>query len=151
MTPTKPLLLAAAALLTSASAQAQVPERPLAIGYDDAAIVWSPCPAVFPVGCSLTVLHGDPARPGSDVLLRVAPGQALPDHSHTSAERMMLAAGRLTVKYRGAEESTLTPGTYAYGPAGVVHGAVCISDTPCMLFIAFDGPVDALGAESGSE
>lgn len=149
MTPTRPLLLAAVGLLTAASAQA--PERPLAIGYDDAAIVWSPCPAIFPEGCSLTVLHGDPARPGSDVLLRVAPGQALPDHSHTSAERMMLAAGRLTVKYRGAEETTLTPGTYAYGPAGLVHRAVCISDTPCVLFIAFDGPVDALGAESGPE
>lgn len=145
MTLAKPLLLAAAGLLTAASAQ--VPERPLAIAHDDASIGWSACPALFPNGCELTVLHGDPAAPGADVLLRVAPGQALPDHRHTSAERMMLAAGRLTVKYHGADETTLRPGTYAYGPAGLAHRAACVSDEPCVLFIAFDGPVDAMAAE----
>lgn len=149
MTLATPLLLAAAGLLVAASAQA--PERPLAVGHDDASIAWSACPAVFPVGCELTILHGDPAAPGADVLLRVAPGQALPYHTHTSAERMMLAAGRLTVKYRGAEETTLRPGTYAYGPAGLPHRAICVSDEACVLFIAFDGPVDAIAAEADLE
>lgn len=84
-------------------------------------------------------------RPGP-TLLRIAPGQALPDHSHTSAERMMLAAGPLTVKYRGAEEITLKPGAHACGPAGLPHRAACVSEQPCVLFIAFDGPVDAMAA-----
>lgn len=145
MSDTNALLVAAAGLLITAAAQG--PERPLAISHDDAAIVWSACPAVFPSGCELTVLHGDPAAPGADVLLRVAPGQTLPEHSHTSAERMMLAAGRLVVKYRGAEEATLTPGSYAFGPAGLPHRATCASTDPCVLFIAFDGPVDATASQ----
>ena len=63
----------------------------------------------------------------------------------------MLASGRLTVKYRGAAEATLTPGTYAFGPAGLAHRATCASAEPCVLFIAFDGPVDATVAEGGVE
>jgi quercetin dioxygenase-like cupin family protein len=142
-------LLAITGLLGAVSAQA--PDRPLVIPHDDAAIVWSACPAVFPEGCELTVLHGDPSAPGADLLLRVAPGQALPWHSHTSAERMMLAAGRLTVKYSGAEEATVTPGAYAFGPAAVPHRATCVSDEACVLYIAFNGPVDAMLAEGDGE
>ncbi|MEQ7154372.1 cupin domain-containing protein [Brevundimonas aurifodinae] len=134
-------------LLAAPVAQAQ--DRPLVLVPEDPVIAWSPCPAVFPRGCELAVLRGDPARPGADVLLRVAAGQTLPNHSHTSAERMMLAAGRLAVTYRGAAEATLTPGTYAYGPAGLAHRATCVSATPCVLFIAFDGAVDATAVEGG--
>lgn len=140
-------LLPVFALLAAPVAHAQ--DRPLAIAPDDPVITWSPCPEVFPRGCELAILRGDPARPGADVLLRVPAGQTLPDHSHTSAERMMLAAGRLAVTYRGAAEETLSPGTYAYGPAGLPHRAICVSATPCVLFIAFDGPVDATAVEGG--
>jgi len=38
----------------------------------------------------------------------------------------------------------VTPGEYAYGPAKLPHEATCTSTTPCVLFIAFEGPVDAL-------
>ncbi len=54
----------------------------------------------------------------------------------------MLVSGRLSVKYQGAAESTLEPGTYAYGPARLPHRADCRSSEPCTLFIAFEGPVD---------
>lgn len=134
-------MLAALALLASASSAET--ERPLAIAPDDPALAWSGCPAIFPQGCQLAALHGDPARPNADLFLRVPGGLALPAHSHTSAERMMLAAGRLKVKYLGGPERVLTAGTYAYGPAGAPHSAACVSVEPCVLFIAFEGPVDA--------
>lgn len=139
-TPLK-MMFAAFALLAGASSAAT--ERPLAMAPSDPALAWSGCPAVFPQGCELAVLHGDPARPNADLFLRVPGGFALPAHSHTSAERMMLAEGRLKVKYLGAPERTLTGGTYAYGPAGLPHSATCVSEEPCVLFIAFEGPVDA--------
>jgi len=147
-------ILVAAALpvalaLLATTASAQTPDRPLSIAHDDPAVAWSGCPAVFPQGCELTILHGDPGQPGADVMLRVAPHQTLPDHRHSSAERMMLAAGRLAVKYRGYPETTLSPGNYAYGPANLPHRATCVSDEPCVLFIAFDGPVDAVPVEGG--
>ncbi|MBI2260377.1 MAG: cupin domain-containing protein [Caulobacterales bacterium] len=135
------MIFAALALLASVASAAT--ERPLAIDPADPALAWSGCPAIFPQGCELSVLHGHPARPNADLLLRVPGGSVLPAHSHTSAERMMLAAGRLSVKYLGAPERVLTGGTYAYGPAGLPHSATCVSEEPCVLFIAFEGPVDA--------
>ena len=134
--------LAAAAMAAGATAVAAA-ERPLAIDTAGAAVKWGPCPPIFPRGCQIAVLHGDPARPNADVLLRVPGGMYLRPHTHSSAERMMLVSGRLRVRYQGSPPRTLTPGTYAYGPAGVPHEATCLRGARCTLFIAFEGPVDA--------
>ena len=118
---------------------------PLAIRAGDPALKWGPCPPIFPKGCEIAVLHGDPAQPNADVFLRVRGGQQLPAHTHTSAERMILVSGQLRVKYKGVAAATLTPGMYAYGPAGSPHEASCLGRQSCTLFIAFEGPVDANG------
>lgn len=136
-------LVAAALSVAPIAAQADS-DKPLAIGTADPGLEWSPCPPIFSGDCSIAVLHGDPARPGADIFLRVGGGTTLPPHRHTSAERMILVAGRMRVDYRGAPPATLEPGDYAYGPAGLPHSASCIGDRPCTLFIAFDGPIDAL-------
>jgi uncharacterized cupin superfamily protein len=102
----------------------------------------------MPSGCGLAVLHGDPAKPNADVLLQVPGGQNLPHHWHSSAERMVLISGELEVAYDGQEPAVLTPGTYAYGPAKLAHRASCRSADPCVLFIAFEGPVDAIPTAS---
>ena len=136
-------LLAGALALVAAQAQAQTAGIPLAIRAGDPALQWGACPPIFPEGCQIAVLHGDPAKPNADVFLRVRGGQALPAHTHTSAERMVLVSGQLRVKYKGAAAATLTPGMYAYGPAGRPHEASCAAGEPCTLFIAFEGPVDA--------
>ena len=104
---------------------------------------WGACPPIFPAGCQIAVLHGNPAQPNADVFLRVPGGATLPAHSHTSAERMILVEGKLSVRYKGAAAELLTPGEYAYGPASLPHEATCQGDKPCTLFIAFEGPVDA--------
>jgi quercetin dioxygenase-like cupin family protein len=127
-----------------AAAAAQGTQVPLAVKATDASIEWGACPPIFPGACEIAVLQGDPAQPNADVLLRVAPGYELPRHKHSSAERMVLLEGELRVRYDGAEAVTLTPATYAYGPAGLPHEAKCISQTRCSLFIAFEGPVDAV-------
>jgi hypothetical protein len=117
-------------------------EKPLAIAAADPGLKWSPCPQGMPEGCTIAVLHGDPAKPNSDILLRVPGGSAIAPHWHSSAERIMLVGGRLEVKYQGAPQATLTAGTYAFGPARLPHRADCRSSEPCTLFIAFEGPVD---------
>jgi len=104
---------------------------------------WGACPPIFPAGCQIAVLHGNPAQPNADVFLRVPGGATLPAHSHTSAERMILVEGKLSVRYKGATAELLTPGEYAYGPPSLPHEATCQGDKPCTLFIAFEGPVDA--------
>ena len=130
-----------------AKAVAVVPDverTPLAIKVDDPNLKWAACPPLFPDGCRLTVLHGDPAQPGADVYLQVPAGYRIPAHSHTSAERMVLVTGELEVQYQGRSPIVLQTGQYAYGPAALPHAAFCRSAGPCTLFIAFDTEVDAL-------
>lgn len=118
-------------------------ERALARSATDADLQWGPCPEFFPSGCQIAVLHGDPAQPNADVFFRVPAGYDLPAHWHSSAERMVLISGELHVTYDGRAPVVLRPGMYAYGPAKAVHHGRCVSDEPCVLFIAFEGPVDA--------
>lgn len=139
------LLQAALLLAAVPCAVAQAPDNPaLVIAASDAGIKWGACPAFMPRGCTLGVLHGDPARPNADVMIRVPGRSIIPMHTHTSAERMMLVSGELSVAYEGQKPATLKAGSYAYGPAKVPHGATCMSTVPCVLFVAFEGPVDAM-------
>jgi hypothetical protein len=140
------VMLPFASLLASAAAfddHMSAPEAPLAIAPDSAELAWGPCPPIFPSGCEIAVLHGDPAKPNADVFLRVPGGYDIPVHRHSSAERMILVSGTLEVQYKGAPAAMLTAGDYAYGPATVPHRASCKAGAPCTLFIAFEGPVDA--------
>jgi len=119
------------------------PEQALAIVASDAALKWGPCPDLFPAGCEIAVLHGDPSKANADVFLRVPSQYEIPAHWHTSAERMVLVTGELQVTYKGQPPSTLAVGSYAYGPAKLAHKATCLSADACTLFIAFEAPVDA--------
>jgi uncharacterized RmlC-like cupin family protein len=133
---------AAPADATAASAEAS--KVPLAKAAADPALQWGPCPDGMPTGCGIASLHGDPAKANADIFLRVPGGSAIPPHSHSSAERMILVSGELETKYQGAPAATLRSGHYAYGPAKLPHRAQCRSSEPCILFIAFEGPVDVL-------
>ena len=137
------VILAMGSALLATCAFAQPAEPPLAISAADKALVWGPCPPVFPGACTITVLHGDPGKPNADVFLRIGPGYVLPPHIHTSAERITLVSGRLEVQYKGHAAARLKAGSYAFGPAGLPHKGRCLSRQPCTLFIAFESPVDA--------
>lgn len=121
-------------------------ERALARSAGDADLEWGPCPEFFPAGCQIAVLHGDPSQPNADVFFRVPGEYDLPAHWHSSPERMVLVSGELHVTYDGQEPTILRSGVYAYGPAKAVHRGRCVSAEPCVLFIAFEGPVDAIAA-----
>ena len=139
------LFITGLAILGSTSANAIAEAEPaLARTMSDADIAWGPCPPFLPQGCGLAVLHGDAAKPNSDVFLRIPAHALLPMHWHSSAERMILVAGELKVTYQGQPEAVLKAGSYAYGPAKRPHEGACTSDNDCVLFIAFEGPVDAI-------
>jgi quercetin dioxygenase-like cupin family protein len=146
--PVNWLAMAAGCLIVAAAqgpaAADDVREPALAKSADDADLQWGACPAFMPPGCAIAVLHGDPSKPNADILFKVPGGSDIPLHTHTSAERMVLVAGEFVVAYEGQAEARLVPGTYAYGPAGRPHGGRCASDVPCVLMVAFEGPVDAI-------
>jgi quercetin dioxygenase-like cupin family protein len=137
-----PLALLALSLCVDASS-GRAGESAVHARAADAKLQWGPCPPVFPKGCEIAVLHGDPAADNADVFLRVPGGYAIPPHRHTSAERMVLIAGELEVTYAGHAPFTMTVGSYAYGPARLPHEARCIGTETCVLSIAFETPVDA--------
>lgn len=125
-----------------AQAPAAAPAVTRAAG--DPALMWGPCPAFMPAGCGIAVLNGDPARPNADVFFKVPGGSVIPEHWHTSAERMVLVSGELHVTYKGQPTAVLKSGMYAFGPAKLSHNARCASKDPCVLFIAFEQAVDAV-------
>ncbi len=141
------LLLAGAFAGAPVSAQ----ELPLTRTAKDPQLKWGPCPAFLPKGCEISVLHGDPAQNNSDIFLKVPANSVLARHWHTSVERMVLVSGELHVTYDGHKTAILKPGTYAYGPAKLPHKAECKKAGPCVLFIAFELPVDAVPSESASK
>ena len=119
-------------------------EAALALSYDDIALKWGPCPPFIPEGCQIAILHGDPAKENLDVFFKVPADFAIPHHWHTSAERMILVSGKMTVTYDNQKSEVITKGMYAYGPAKHPHKAYCEKgDEPCVLFIAFEEPLDA--------
>ena len=126
-------------------------ERALAVTSSDSSLRWGPCPAFLPKGCGLAVLHGDPARDNADVFFKVPGKSTIANHWHTSRERMVLVAGELHITYDGQRRAVLKPGTYAYGPAKKAHSGYCASKEPCILFIAFESPVDAAPIEGATK
>ncbi len=131
-----------------ASAQAPDKERSVTWTVSDPQLEWGPCPPFLPKGCGIAILRGDPAKENVDVFFRVPAKSTIPLHLHTSPERMLLVAGELHVTYDGQEKAVLKVGTYAYGPAKLPHKGYCASDVPCVLFIAFESPLDAVPVAS---
>ncbi|HEX9783684.1 MAG TPA: cupin domain-containing protein [Opitutaceae bacterium] len=132
-------------------AEEPAPEPALSSRAGDSQLKWGPCPAFIPQGCEIAVLHGDPAKANADIFFKVPGDFAIPRHWHTSAERMVLVSGELQVKYDGQETTTLKPGTYAYGPAKLPHSAYCLNGAACIIFIAFEAPIDAVPIENSTE
>lgn len=129
---------------SAAVAQAPAEEPALTQTARDPQLTWGPCPPFLPKGCAIAVLHGDPAKDNVDVFFKVPAKSTIPLHWHTSAERMLMVAGELHVTYDGQKKAVLKPGTYAYGPAKRPHKGFCASPGPCVLFIAFESPLDAV-------
>ena len=131
-------LIIASGLIAGASS-AQTPS--------EATLKWGPCPEFLPQGCQIAVLNGDPGKPNADLFFKVPGKSKLPKHWHSSAERMVLVAGELHVTYDGQAKKVLKAGEYAYGPAKIPHAGECVSSAPCVLFIAFEAPVDAVAVD----
>lgn len=140
------IVLVACGLIASLAPALAADERVVSWAMNDLSLPWRPCPEFLPQGCQIAVLHGDPGKANADVFFKVPGKSKLPLHWHSSAERMVLVAGELHVTYEGQKTTVLKPGAYAYGPARKPHAGVCASADPCVLFIAFESPVDAIPA-----
>jgi quercetin dioxygenase-like cupin family protein len=119
-------------------------EKSVVMDAESPKLVWGPCPEFMPNGCEIAVLHGDPSKDNVDILFKVPSNTDIPKHWHNSAERMILVSGEMDVTYDGEKTQTLKQGNYAYGPAKKPHSARCGDSGPCVLFIGFEKPLDAM-------
>lgn len=110
---------------------------------DTEKLEWGDCPEFMPESCSIAVLQGNPAKPNADIFFKLKGNTNVPTHWHHSPERMVLISGEMEVEYKGQDPKVMEAGTYAYGPAERPHKASCLSEAPCVLFIAFENPIDA--------
>ncbi len=148
--PLPSILTLSAMMLVLVAYHATADEHVFAIDRDDPDLEWIPCTDVadfFPADCQATVLQGNPGERYADVLMRIPANALIPNHYHTSAERMVLIAGELHIHPDGQDTVVMTESSYAYGPALAHHSAECVSDVDCYLFIAFEEPVDAIPVE----
>lgn len=139
------LMIIAFSFLINNSFYAQ--KNSVAIDTKSNDLEWGGCPEFMPEGCNITVLNGDPAVGNADILFKVPGSSDIPMHWHTSAERMILISGEMEVTYEGEDPQILKAGYYAYGPAKKPHTAKCKGSEPCVLFIAFEEPVDAVAGK----
>jgi len=117
--------------------------KSIIVNSDDPSLEWGACPSFMPDGCSIAVLHGDPAKRNLDILFKVPANSVIPNHWHHSAERMILLSGELEITYEGEKTQIMKKGNYAYGPSQKPHAAKCGKKEPCVIFIAFEEPLDA--------
>ena len=125
-------ILTALAVATTAtagvSARADAPAAPGAMIMlpGDAAIQWSPAPPSLPHNTRISVLAGDPSKPGPFVLrLVVPPDTVIAPHTHNTAESLTVLSGliwhdmgRTIDKARGQEMST---GGFVFLPGDMPH------------------------------
>lgn len=134
-------------LLVPSVTLAQDNNMSITTNADSENLEWGNCPEFMPESCEIAVLQGDPTKPNADVFFKMQGNTTVSNHWHHSAERMIMVSGEMEVNYEGQNPEVLTAGTYAYGPPEKPHTASCISEEPCVLFIAFSKPVDAFPSE----
>ena len=132
-----------ACLLAQSSHANHGSEDAMVVETSDDDLQWGSCPEFMPESCRVSVLNGSPDKPNADIFFKMEGKSTIPEHTHTSAERMVLVAGELEVDYQGQPADVMTSGDYGYGPPELPHSARCVSDSPCILFIAFEEPIDA--------
>ena len=123
-------------------------EKSIVKTINDTDLQWGPCPSFMPDGCNIAVLHGDPSKKNVDILFKIKGGSDVPNHWHSSPERMILLSGKLSVTYEDETTQVIETGSYAYGPSNKKHTAKCLSKEPCVIFIAFEDPLDAFAVEA---
>ena len=91
-----------------------------------------------PPGAESVDLRTDGQTGATEFFARYPGGFAFKPHSHKANERFMLMEGRAAIEV-GDVKSSLDPGGFAFFPAGQTHKISCVSTTPCMWYLGWDG------------
>ncbi len=140
----KTILLFSLFLIVSANvsmAKKPVTQKALAISAQDPSLQWQKCPDFLP--CTFAILRGEMGSNHMDIFLKFPSKAQIPYHRHSSAEHMIMISGEFHTTYHHHEKVILSAGDYAYGPSNLAHDGYCASDKACLMFVAYETPLDA--------
>jgi hypothetical protein len=108
-------------------------------------IKWGAAPPVLPKGAKVSVLYGDPFKPGPYTLRLAAPANyRIAPHWHSQTENLTVISGTLYLgmgdELVAKEARALKTGGYHYLPAKMHHYAFTKAAT--VIQISGDGPFD---------
>jgi quercetin dioxygenase-like cupin family protein len=91
--------------------------------------------AGLPSCVTLSVLHGDPTKGASVILLKFAPGCSIPWHWHTAGETLIMVSGSGSAQMKDGTPMAMKAGDYLYLAAKGIHrfsakSAVYLYDMP---------------------
>ena len=106
---------------------------------------WGAAPPTLPKGAKLTVLNGDPGKPGPFTMRLATPANyKIAPHWHTQTENLTIISGTLYIgmgdKLVAKSAHALKTGGYHYLPAKQHHYAFTKART--VIQISGDGPFD---------
>jgi anti-sigma factor ChrR (cupin superfamily) len=132
----KLVLLSAIAMLAVCPAFAQHAPSPQAIKFED--IKWEPLES----GGEISILYTNPTTKATYLIIRAEKNAHVPRHWHTANETITILKGTFVLKHDDSDErSEMTPGSFGYMPARMVHEA-WTKDDGATYFITTDGAFD---------
>ena len=98
----------------------------------------------LPPGAEYHLIYEDKNTHAIETLARFPSGYALPPHSHTSDETLLIITGKLLVEING-QTTALEAGSYAVIPSGTVHALKASGWKGCEMLVSMSGPFDIKG------
>src|SRR6266550_4519138 len=108
------LLLAGGLVAAEKKGMARMPEHTM---YTPADIQWVDAPPILPAGAKISVLEGDPSKPGYFAMrLKMPDGYKIMPHWHPNVERITVISGTLNMglgdTFDQSKGHAMTAGTY---------------------------------------
>lgn len=98
--------------------------------YTAPRLKWSDGPPSLPKGARITVLEGDPSKPGPFVFrVKVPDKYMVPWHVHPHVERVTVVSGTFNLKMDDGSMEVMPAGTFGYWPAGMKHTVWATGET----------------------
>jgi len=101
--------------------------------YSPDDVKWTPAPKALPAGAQMTVLEGDPMKPGPYTMrLKMPNNYRIPPHSHARVEHVTVLNGTIRVgmgdKFDEKSMNSLGAGSFAAIEPGTHHYAMVKND-----------------------
>jgi len=111
-----------------------------AMSYKPAAAAQTGPMPILPACATAAVTDGDPAKPGSIIMLKIKAGCVIPQHWHTANERLVIISGSAHAAMKGMPATELSAGDFLFLPGKGIHLFHAVTDV--VLYDISDAPFD---------